>query len=235
VPTVFGPPASAAGARRGRANRGLRHTVDVGRSSDSRASIYVRIRIAAPLERIWQLTQDPREHPRWDARFSAITPVAELPGGGTRFRYELRTPVHTIRGTGTTIGERHRADGTRTSALRFTTRDPLSPLGAGRGYWRYEPDGDGVVFSTGYDYEPGWGALLDRVLLRRIVGWMTAWSFDRLRIWAETGVEPERWPLISALAVWRRDRPRAARCERVHPRRRTMQEAPHTLDTLEAP
>ncbi|TPW73194.1 SRPBCC family protein [Schumannella sp. 10F1B-5-1] len=187
------------------------------------------------MERVWQLTQDPAWHPRWDLRFSAIVPVGELPGGGTRFRYERSLPLHVIHGTGTTIGERRRADGTRTSALRFTTRDPLSPLGDGRGYWRYEPDGDGVVFSTGYDYTPGWGRLLDRLLLRRLIGWMTAWSFDRLRIWAEAGVEPERWPVAAVLAFWRTDRPRAARCTRQHPRRRTMQDAPATLDTLEAP
>ena len=88
----------------------------------------------------------------------------------------------------------HVSDGIRTSALRFDTRDRLSPLGPGRGYWRYRPDGDHVVFSTGYDYEPAWGRALDRLLVRPLVGWLTAWSFDRLRIWAETEVPPERWP-----------------------------------------
>ncbi|MGA7148335.1 MAG: SRPBCC family protein, partial [Microbacterium sp.] len=161
-------------------------------------AIYVRIGILAPLDRVWELTQDPALHSRWDGRFSEIVPLEDLPGGGVRFAYRLRVPGHTIAGTGTTIGERSRPDGTRTSALRFDTDDPLSPLGAGRGYWRYVPDGDTVVFSTGYDYEPAWGRLADRVI-RPLVGWLTAWSFDRLRIWAETGVPPERWPLCSAL------------------------------------
>jgi hypothetical protein len=230
--------------------------------------IYVETHIRAPLDRVWELTQDTDLHPRWDARFSRITPVEELTGGGYRFRYELRLPLHTLAGTGTSLGERHRPDGTRTSALRFTTPDRLSPLGPGRGYWRYVPTADGVTFVTGYDYAPGWGSVLDRLVLRRVVGWLTAWSFDRLRIWAEAGTEPERWPLASVLAVWRPERPRASRCRRApvraadrgedratgaraaargsrppgaHRRLRTdpapsvMDDAPATLDQLEAP
>jgi len=208
-------------------------------TASSGRPLFVRIRIAAPMERVWELTQDPGLHARWDARFSAIVPTGPLAGGGTRFHYERRLMRHTIHGTGVTIGERLRPDGTRTSALRFGTDDPLSPLGEGRGYWRYEPDGDGVVFSTGYDYLPGWGRLLDRLVLRRLIGWMTAWSFDRLRIWAETGMPPERWPAASVLWLWRPDRPRAGRCGRVPARRGThadvMAAAPHTLAGLAAP
>ena len=193
----------------------------------TKTPIYVEVLIRADLDRVWELTQDPALHPRWDLRFSAIAPVGELAGGGHRFRYERRIPFHVIRGTGTTIGERRRPDGTRTSALRFTTRDRLSPLGDGRGYWRYVPTPEGVRFVTGYDYEPAWG-VLDR-LVRPLVGWATAWSFDRLRIWAEHGTEPEHWnPLVP-----RRGGPRAGRCVRVA--RRVMESAPTTLETLEAP
>lgn len=198
-------------------------------------AIYVEIEIRSPIERVWQLTQEPTQHPRWDLRFSSITPTAELSSGGYRFRYERRLPLHTITGTGTSLGERSRPDGTRTSALRFTTQDRLSPLGEGRGYWRYLPTPEGVTFVTGYDYEPGWGRLLDRLFLRRLFGWMTAWSFDRLRIWAETGVPPEKWPLASVLVFWRADRPRASRCRRVPRRGHAMDNSPATLGTLEAP
>ena len=187
------------------------------------------------LETLWRLTQEPAEHPRWDLRFSSITPTTALDSGGARFVYERRMPLHTIRGTGTSLGERHRPDGTRTSALRFTTADRLSPLGDGRGYWRYVPTDDGVRFITGYDYEPGWGAFVDRLFMRRLIGWMTAWSFDRLRIWAETGVEPERWPVASAAWFWRAGRPRASRTLRRSPHRDVMGGAPRTLDRLEAP
>jgi hypothetical protein len=197
------------------------------------APIYVEVLVRADLDRLWQLTQDTDLHPRWDLRFSSITPSGLLEAGGRRFRYERGMLLHTIRGTGTSLGERHHADGSATSALRFTTSDPLSPLGDGRGYWRYVPTADGVRFITGYDYTPGWGAFADRVLLRRLIGWMTAWSFDRLRIWAETGVPPERWPVASILWIWRPDRPRAARCLRKA--EHVMRDAPASLDRLEAP
>jgi hypothetical protein len=197
--------------------------------------IYVEVPIRADLERVWELTQNPGQHSRWDLRFTSITPAEQLASGGYRFVYTRRIPGHTIAGTGTSLGERNRPDGARTSALRFTTTDPFSPLGDGRGYWRYLPDGDMTLFVTGFDYEPAWGALLDRLVMRRLIGWMTAWSFDRLRIWAETGTEPERWPLASVLAFWRPDRPRAANCRRQPRRGRAMDDAPATLETLESP
>jgi hypothetical protein len=198
-------------------------------------AIYVETTIRAPLERVWELTQDTGQHPRWDLRFSRITPVAELAGGGYRFRYERRIPGHTIAGTGTSLGDRTGANGSRTSALRFRTTDPWSPLGDGRGYWRYLPTTDGVRFVTGFDYAPGWGRLLDALFLRRLIGWMTAWSFDRLRIWAETGVEPEQWPVWSVLAWWRPTRPRARRCRRTPRRGSAMDDAPASLSGLDAP
>jgi hypothetical protein len=197
--------------------------------------IYVEIEIRSSMDRVWELTQNPAQHPRWDLRFSTITPIAHLAGGGYRFRYERRLPIHTIVGTGTSLGERSRPDGTRTSALRFTTSDRLSPLGEGRGYWRYLPTASGVRFVTGYDYVPVWGRLLDRVLLRRLIGWMTAWSFDRLRIWAETGAEPEVWPPASVFMFWKTDRPRASRCSRAPHGGRAMDDSPVALSTLAAP
>jgi hypothetical protein len=190
------------------------------------------------MDRVWELTQDPRLHPRWDARFTAIVPTAVREDGGQEFRYELDLGLHTIRGTGVSLGERRRGDGRRTSALVFDTDDPLSPLGRGRGYWRYQPISGGVRFSTGYDYEPGWGLLgraLDPLLTRRLVWWLTAWSFDRLRIWAESGVQPARHPLRRALAPSRGERPRARRC-RATPRhdRGVMADAPQILARIDS-
>ncbi|MFZ4894931.1 SRPBCC family protein [Plantibacter sp. Mn2098] len=213
--------------------------------------IYVETTIAAPIDRIWELTQNPDFHARWDIRFSSILLGERLPSGGQRFTYERTIPFHTIMGTGTSIAEASRPDGTRSSALRFTTPDPRSPIGTGHGYWRYLPVSSTVgpsargsahaeaatftTFVTGFDYRPAWGAVVDRLIMRRVIGWMTAWSFDRLRIWAETGVEPERWPVASAFAFWETGRPRAARCRRIPQRGRALDDAPTTLDTLEHP
>ena len=202
-----------------------------------RNGIYVEATIAVDADQLWRATQDPESHVRWDVRFSKILADTALDDAAVRFAYERRVPFHVIRGTGMSIGERHRADGNRTSALRFHTTDLLSPIRSGRGYWRYIPSPDGTTFVTGYDYEPGWGPL--DVLVRPLLGWATAWSFDRLRIWMESGVAPERWPLWSVLWWWRSDRPRAARCRRAPASgRRTgdqLSDAPATLAGLPDP
>ena len=47
------------------------------------------------------------------------------------------------------------------------------------------------------------GRSVDRLLFRPMMGWATAWSFDRLRLWAETGQTPEstlRLSLIHGVA-----------------------------------
>ncbi|MBO1900803.1 SRPBCC family protein [Leucobacter weissii] len=205
----------------------------MGRARDR--ALYVEIDIRAPMETVWSLTQDPVLHARWDARFSRIVPTGLRDDGAQEFRYELGLGVHTIRGTGVSLGERRGARGSRTSALVFDTDDRLSPLGRGRGYWRYLPTEGGVRFITGYDYEPGWGPLgrlLDPLLTRRLVWRLTAWSFDRLRLWAEQGVAPERvrwWRLAGPRA-------RAGRC-RSRPQRggsaSVMDDAPDSLGALE--
>lgn len=201
--------------------------------------IFVAIEIGAPLEQVWAVTQDAAEHGRWDLRFSRIEPAGVGSDGAMTFSYTREIPFHTVEGLGVSLGERARPDGTRTSALRFSTADALSPIRAGRGYWRYAPVGkETTLFTTGYDYTPGWGRLLDRVV-RPLLGWATAWSFDRLRIWIERGEEPERWPLRSVLWVWNPHRPRASHCRRAPEggsrRDDHLRDAPATLATLPDP
>ena len=185
-------------------------------------AIYVETVIHADIDALWELTQNPALHQQWDLRFSSITPETVLNSGTTRFRYARTIPFHTIVGRGTSIGEVHRPDGSRTSALRFDTSDRLSPLRNGRGYWRYVPTPDGIRFITGYDYQPGFGRAAD-IVLRPFITWMTAWSFDRLRLWAETGELPRWWE------------PRARRSVTRLPAHGAMRDAPTTLATLEAP
>ncbi|MER7106670.1 hypothetical protein [Streptomyces sp. NPDC000229] len=165
--------------------------------------LYVETRIRADLETLWERTQDPAQHQRWDLRFTEITHLPSAPGQPQRFRYATRVlPFLTVAGTGVSAGERHRAGGERVSALRFASPHPLSLLAEGSGYWRYVPTPDGIRFLTGYDYRPRWGrfgAVADRLVFRPLMGWATAWSFDRLRLWCEHGVSPAR-SLAHALA-----------------------------------
>ncbi|MBT2533024.1 SRPBCC family protein [Arthrobacter sp. ISL-48] len=174
--------------------------------SSERKQIYVEIAIHVPMERLWTLSQDPDLHPRWDLRFSRIIPTSRDAEGLTRFRYEFLLPFRTITGTGISLGHRFRGDGQATSVLKFFTSDALSPIGPGSGYWRYIPTDQAIRFVTGYNYEPGMGRLgkvLDGRVVRPLLGWATAISFDRLRLWAESDVDPKesrnRW-IIDATA-----------------------------------
>jgi hypothetical protein len=170
-------------------------------------ALYVETVIRTDLDTLWRHTQDPDLHRRWDLRFADISPLA---GHYGHFRYASRFLGVTVAGTGVSAASRTWPDGSRTSVLRFTSADPLSLISAGAGFWRYTPVGDGVRFVTGFDYGTRWGRFgpaADRVF-RPVFGWMTAWSFDRLRLWLETGTPPEEQPLTA---------PSAARCVRTRP------------------
>jgi hypothetical protein len=161
-----------------------------------RRPIYVECRIGAPIDEVWSATQEPASHARWDVRFGKITYLPRLDDQPQRFTYSTQVlPGMKIAGTGESLGDRSRPDGTRWSGLRFWAEDRRSIIEAGAGYWRYIPAEDGVRFLTRYDYRPRWGRVgetLDRWLFRPVFGWATAWSFDRLRLWLEEGIPPER-------------------------------------------
>ena len=157
--------------------------------------IYVETRIGTVVENVWRHTQDPALHARWDLRF---TDISYLPRAGEtepqRFLYETRIGFGLrIRGEGESVGTRADAGGVRTSALRFWSEDSKSLIRSGSGYWQYIPVTDGVRFLTRYDYETRFGLpgrMVDRAIFRPLLGWATAWSFDRLRLWLEDGVDP---------------------------------------------
>lgn len=161
-----------------------------------RRAIYVESRIRAPMDALWDATQRPAQHQRWDVRFGSISYLPCAQDEPQRFTYATTlAPGITIAGTGESLGDRDRADGTRWSGLKFRATDRRSIIEAGAGYWRYIPTDDGVRFLTRYDYRPRWGhlgELIDRWLFRPLFGWATAWSFDRLRLWLEEGIPPER-------------------------------------------
>jgi hypothetical protein len=169
--------------------------------------IYVENRIRGTVEEIWRLTQTPELHERWDLRFTSIAYLPLAQDETQRFRYATRIGFGIeIEGWGETVGERA-ADGARTSALKFGSDDWRSLIRSGSGYWKYEQVEAEVRFITGYDYEVRWGGIgraIDRLVFRPLMGWATAWSFDRLRLWVETGVPPHsaaRQALIHALAA----------------------------------
>jgi hypothetical protein len=158
-------------------------------------AIYVEYRIAASMDDLWAATQSPGQHQRWDVRFGSIDYQPAVEGEPQRFTYATTVaPGFTVAGTGESLGDRNRPDGSRWSGLKFWADDRRSLIAAGAGYWRYIPTDEGIRFITRYDYRTRWGpfgAGLDRVMFRPLFGWATAWSFDRLRLWLEEGIEPE--------------------------------------------
>lgn len=159
--------------------------------------IYVERVIHGDIETIWERTQTPALHERWDVRFSRIEylprPDETQP---QQFLYATRIGFGLeIAGGGETSGNREGAGGTRTSALRFWSDDPKSLIRTGSGYWQYVPTTNGVRFLTAYDYEVRFGAAgraFDALVFRPLMGWATAYGFDRLRLWIERGVDPAR-------------------------------------------
>ena len=115
------------------------------------------------------------------------------PAQPQRFLYATRIGFGLgIRGAGESTGSQEHA-GQRVSALKFWSDDPKSLIAEGSGYWKYQQTGDGIRFLTWYDYRTRFGAagrLFDRAVFRPLIGWATAWSFDRLRLWIERGIPP---------------------------------------------
>jgi uncharacterized membrane protein YphA (DoxX/SURF4 family) len=158
-------------------------------------SIYVEILVRAPMDALWSHTQTPALHEKWDLRFSQIDYLPrDSETEPQRFRYATRIGFgFQVAGEGESVGARNAADGSRSSALKFGSSHPLSIIREGTGYWKYIPTADGILFLTWYDYRTRFGAAgasFDRLVFRPLIGWATAWSFDRLRMWLEKGVEP---------------------------------------------
>lgn len=158
-------------------------------------SIYVEIPIRGSIDELWRLTQTPDQHVRWDLRF---TDIEYLPRPDEtqpqQFLYATRIGFGlAIKGKGETVGQHDGKNGEKTSALKFWSDDPKSLIREGAGYWRYVPTGDHIRFFTSYDYRVRFGAVgrfFDRIVFRPLLGWATAWSFDRLRLWVEKGIDP---------------------------------------------
>ncbi len=177
-------------------------------ASPRRSPIYVEIGIETDLERLWNASQDPAAHRTWDLRFTEIEYLPRAsPEVPQEFLYATRVGFGLrIEGTGRSTGAVEK-DGARTSALTFESSDRLSLIREGSGYWKYLPGANGsVTFLTWYDYRTRFGRFggwIDRLAVRPLLGWATAWSFDRLRLWLERGLRPSeslRFALIHAVS-----------------------------------
>jgi uncharacterized membrane protein YphA (DoxX/SURF4 family) len=157
--------------------------------------LYVEIPIASSMDELWEKTQNPELHQKWDLRFSEIEYLPRKADEPQKFLYRTRIGFGLkIDGEGESTGTREGDCGVRTSSLKFWSEDPKSLIKVGSGYWKYVPTGNVTRFFTWYDYETRFGRFgkaLDKCIFRPLLGWATAWSFDRLRLWIERGIPPE--------------------------------------------
>ncbi|MCA1054121.1 DoxX-like family protein [Rossellomorea aquimaris] len=155
--------------------------------------IYVEIPIEAPVEKVWEKSQDPKLHEQWDLRFSSITYLPKASEEDPQsFQYETKVGPIKVAGWGRSIGTHHKEDGSKTSSLHFGTEQKISPIREGRGYWRYIPSEKGTTFLTQYGYDVRFGVFgqVFDTFFRPLMGWATALSFDVLKQWIEKGESP---------------------------------------------
>ena len=102
-------------------------------------SIYVEILVRCSMDALWRHTQSPALHEKWDLRFSKIDYLPKPHGPEPqRFRYSTRLGfgLH-VYGEGESVGHRDLADGSRLSALTFSSGHSLSLIREGAGHcWR---------------------------------------------------------------------------------------------------
>lgn len=159
-----------------------------------RKPVYVETTIHAPIEKVWEYTQNPKLHEQWDLRFSTISlnePQNEQPQS---FLYEKHLGFGlSVTGTGAYRTRMMDEWNERASSLNFKSSHPLSFIKEGSGYWKYMKTSDHIVFQTQFDYETkegkGW-TWADRILFRPMIGFMTAFSFGALKTWLEKGTHP---------------------------------------------
>ncbi|MBM7553207.1 DoxX-like family protein [Thalassobacillus pellis] len=156
--------------------------------------IYVELPIQAPVEKVWEMSQNPKLHEQWDLRFSSINYLPkESEDDPQSFLYETKFGVIKVAGWGKSVGTHNNKHGSKTSSLHFGTDQKISPIHEGRGYWKYIPTNGGTTFLTQYDYSVRFG-LIGRLIdlwFRPLMGWATALSFDVLKQWIETGESPK--------------------------------------------
>src|SRR3954467_11112271 len=103
--------------------------------------IYVEIPIRASMEELWEKTQNPQLHQRWDLRFTQIEYLPRKGDEPQRFLYMTRIGLGlNIDGQGESIGEREGQAGARTSSLKCWSEDAKSLIKTGSGYFKYVPE-----------------------------------------------------------------------------------------------
>jgi hypothetical protein len=146
--------------------------------------IVVEALIPAPVELVWERTQEPTQHVAWDIRFTHISYRDEIDARGFRV-LDYRTDVAfgiAVAGMGRYL----HSTPLEHSTFEFDSDDWKSIIRNGRGVWLYEGRPGGTFFKTVYDYDRRYGLIgqaLDWLFFRRLLQLATEWGFETLRLW----------------------------------------------------
>lgn len=146
--------------------------------------IVVEAMIPAPVELVWERTQDPEQHLLWDIRFTRIRYLETKDERGFNLM-DYRTRI----GFGLEVcGYGHYLQSTPLvlSTFQFDSDDWKSLITKGRGIWLYKSTERGTYFKTVYDYDSRFGRMgqiMDRLLFRHLIRLATEWGFETLRLW----------------------------------------------------
>jgi hypothetical protein len=152
--------------------------------------------IPAPVEMVWQRTQEPDLHVLWDIRFNPIRYLDEKDKRGFRLM-DYRTSI----GLGIEVagfGHYLQSIPLSLSSFEFDSYDWKSIITMGRGIWLYKPRENATYFKTVYDYQVRFGVLgrlVDYLLFRNFIRLATEWGFETLRLWCmgnESGLPQRR-------------------------------------------
>jgi hypothetical protein len=164
--------------------------------------------VPAPVQVVWERTQTPEEHVRWDIRFTDIAYRTERDERGFELLdYATRFLGVSVRGVGRYLQNAP----LERSTFEFESRDWKALIRRGRGLWCYASEGSGTCFETVYDYEVRYGALgraIDALLFRPLIQLATEWGFETLRLWCagdEGALERRASRLrFAGFFIWRR-------------------------------
>lgn len=147
--------------------------------------IVVESLVRTTVEDIWEKTQNPENHIKWDIRFDSITYLKD-DGDDDFSKLKYVTTV----GFGMKIegeGKYLHNEKFKQSTFEFWSDDPKSLIKHGKGIWLYKQEGEKVYFKTVFDYSVKYGSLgrlIDRIF-RPMFCYATEFSFENLRSWCE--------------------------------------------------
>ena len=159
--------------------------------------LYIETTINCEFDKLWNHTQNPKIHQKWDLRFSEINYLKkENEFDPQLFEYSTKIGFgFKITGVGQSFATKTKPNDESTSVLKFSSDNKLSLIKKGSGYWKYKTVRNGIQFYTGYDYDTRWGIIgevIDKVLFRPLIKWATAISFDCLKKWLEKETLPSQ-------------------------------------------